>query len=243
MIPSFCLEESLDVGALDIIMAFFRRCYRKGGRNLFLAPSDLQSDYDISHAKEAEMLYAFVRAGNHWGVVCLDLVKISFGDSLGRRVPINEINDMIQEMQLPESNWEQAKTCITRFDVPKQQGPGSCCILAVIAIEQAVNPFADWGTHISADYHRIRFLRLLTKQAKSEEDRFALAHWKHYPEDKLCHTEAEHMDEYLTWAIEISKEASLGCEGGTSLSDGSANEEEGDEQGGEEGGRSTRHQK
>jgi hypothetical protein len=176
-------EEWLDYGAIDSITAFFRRCYNGGNRNLFVFPSDIRM-IDLSGAREAQkcirdgqamMVYTFIDMKDHWGVACLNLTKyeICLGDPLERPFPMDEIDKLIRCIQhcegdegnFEQAKWEQAKKNIGRFDVPNLEVSGSCGILAAVAIERAVNEYAR-GAEVSAERQRIRFLRLLTGNAK-----------------------------------------------------------------------------
>jgi hypothetical protein len=163
---SMCLEDHLNVRSLDMIMAFFRKCYSRGGKNQFLRVDPVK-DSGVYGSQDPEMYYAFVGG---WGVVRLDLLKykISYGDSLGRMAPVNEIAALIERLT-PSSEdrlrWNKAMTSIDKFEFPRR-ATGSRSLLAAMAIEKAVNPFADMDKHTSTDYHRIRYLRLLARDIR-----------------------------------------------------------------------------
>lgn len=162
---SMCLEDRLSVRSLEVIMAFFRYCYSRDGRNLFLQV-DASKDIGPSGNQSPEMVYAFVERS---GVVCLDLLqyKISFGDSCGRIAPVDEVRTLIQRLmpsKEDESRWDKAMKSIGQFKFPETAN-GSCSILAAMAIEQAVNPFFD-RKDASAELQRIRYLRLFTRHIK-----------------------------------------------------------------------------
>ncbi|KAG0006747.1 hypothetical protein BGZ65_004322 [Modicella reniformis] len=203
-------EECLDEGAIDGIMAFFRRCYGQEGRTIFLSPMYKRNDDEMNTVKEhirrgrAKTLFVFVYMDNHFGVVRLGLdnYEMSFGGSRGGPVPVDEIDTLIGRIQPSgdaEAKWEQAKKNISNFDVARQQDSGSCGILAAIAIEREMNKYVNWnwGTNISIKDHRIRFLRLLTGYTKAEEDEFVVVYRKHVPDEGHYPTETEHMDQYF----------------------------------------------
>ncbi|KAF9346953.1 hypothetical protein BGX34_003500 [Mortierella sp. NVP85] len=164
---SLCLDECLNVEALEVIMGFFRYCYSSGGRNLFLDPDVTKDGGPLSDEDVPEMLYAFVPTMGHWGVVCLDLLryKIYFGDSHGRKAPVREVYTIIERLMPSNKDrlrWDEAMKKVESLEVPKQV-PGSCSILTAVAIEKAVNPYPKWDQHVSVEYHRIRYLSLLTR--------------------------------------------------------------------------------
>lgn len=161
---------------MDGIMAFFRRCYREGDI-VFLGSDRPDEDNDLIIQPivdgKAKTVFAFVHMGDHWGVALIDLTlyETSFGDSLSRKVPVEAIDALInriKNIQPPKkdkSKWIKAKSTIATFDVPRQDAPGACGILAAVAIEKYVNQFFDWDSssqYLSSKFHRIRFLRILT---------------------------------------------------------------------------------
>ncbi|KAF9935493.1 hypothetical protein BGZ65_003359, partial [Modicella reniformis] len=230
-ILNLCREdECLDVEVLSGIMAFFRRCYGQERRNLFLDPLYIYDEATMNSAKkhikngQAKMLFAFVHMNDHWGAVRLDLAKheISFGDSFWEPCPLDQIDAIVEEIRPSrgdKAKWNHAKKNISRLNVPENRDPGSCGILAAIAIERAVNEHFKWDdntTYISVAYQRRRFLSLLTRHTPAEEDEFATAYWEEVPEARHYETEEEHMAKYLA---SMYKEYVLGEESNSRVND------------------------
>ena len=159
---SMCLEDHLNVRSLEMIMAFFRKCYSRGGKNQFLRV-DPNKDGVVYGSQVPEMYYAFV---GRCGVVRLDLLKykVSYGDSRGWTAPVNKIWALIERLspsKKDRSKWTEALMSVGKFEFPRE-AEGSGSLLAAMAIEQAVNPFVNMDKYSSTDY-RIRYLRLMTE--------------------------------------------------------------------------------
>ena len=187
---TLCGEAWVDSDALDSIMAFYTRCYGSRGEVVFLDASNYKttaSGIDIN--ERTRRVFACVNMGRHWGALGFDLENhtIFFGDSMKRTFPMKDIETLMtfvteskgyvngiegdksrgakKRMSEDKKKWKQALKTVTRMDVPPQKDSGSCGVLGVIAIERAVNGHFDWDAepaYTSAEYHRIRFLRLCT---------------------------------------------------------------------------------
>ncbi|KAK3814471.1 MAG: hypothetical protein J3Q66DRAFT_371362 [Benniella sp.] len=134
--------------------------------------------------RDIETLMAFVTGGKG----CVG--KIEGDKSRGAKKRMTE----------DKKKWKQALKTVTRMDVPPQEDSGSCGVLGVIAIERAVNDHFDWDAqpaYTSAEYHRIRFLRLCTGYAKPEDDEIAKAYWAVEPDPGNHVTADEFEHDYI----------------------------------------------
>ncbi|KAF9997015.1 hypothetical protein BGZ80_007107, partial [Entomortierella chlamydospora] len=207
-----CHEEWLQDDAIKAILYFFSRCYGHGTKNLFVPPAYTDDGRSFEPDQKTEKIFSIVDMGQHWGTVCFDLknCQISFGDSLNQPIPMNAVEKILDSIPLrvPGSRdffkWNRALRRIQTFSVPRQYDSFSCGILAVNAIERDLNRHVEWDEY-SPEYHRIRFLRLLTGYTEIlcsvEDDEIYKAYMDNVPDDTQHKTGAERMGEDLAWTF------------------------------------------
>ncbi|KAF9343191.1 hypothetical protein BGX26_006118, partial [Mortierella sp. AD094] len=151
-------ETWIDDDVIQAMLGLFSGTYGAHGEYLFIPPLQIRSwrrstrnsaiwlwgKDKVENPNLKKAFTVVMLDGNHWGAVEIDFknTKISFGDSLSRKVP-DGLNHAIMKWlgkvwPGPVTEWDKT---VGYFHVPKQPGTsGSCGINALNAIEHAIDP-------------------------------------------------------------------------------------------------------
>lgn len=175
---TLCREEWLNDAIINRVQRLFDFWYGQNGRYHFLWYSadrgehedppiftnpDGQGNVDGQGKVDgAEKLFVIVNMKGHWGVVEMDFKDhtIRSADSLDWGVTAETIDGLVNWL-VPDTVqcqlWAAAKAAVGSLPIQKQVDSSSCGLYALLAIEWAVNPFADRSFVNPIDL-RIRFL-------------------------------------------------------------------------------------
>lgn len=180
---TLCGREWLDDDVIDWVLHFFSLCYGEEGKVLFLPPfwerhHRWAAQKDKIAGGRVRKLFTVVFFSNHWTVICFDFEshRIQYGDSLNWSVPVEKIDEVLEWLESFQPRVEDKKGAyrvdlnamrnargfIEPLPIVNQTDSASCGVLALNAIEKAVNPYYDWDQHTSPLDMRVRFARMLT---------------------------------------------------------------------------------
>ncbi|ORZ28358.1 hypothetical protein BCR41DRAFT_72808 [Lobosporangium transversale] len=173
-------EQYIDDEAIRLVLDLFSEHYTANNQYIFIPPLRIQqwtssTKYNKSFLWKKEELesgrvekaFAVVHMQHldHWGAVQIDFInqELSFGDSLAMNCPItveSGIRKWLVACKIGENKWKRG---MGLFRIARQPSTsGSCGIIALNAIEHAVNPSISLWEPQSAVEHRMRMLELVT---------------------------------------------------------------------------------
>ncbi|CAO3565376.1 unnamed protein product [Mortierella alpina] len=212
---SLCGDEKLTLVAVKAVLSLFERSYGQGGRVIFEAYEDLKAPTGPLEERIktgcCETLYLMIRLRDCWLVSVLDLsnFRVRIGDAHGRSEHGKELDFVIDLAKRCKSGtaeqwderWNDAQGRSEFLSIAAQALDASDDVLTLISIEMQVNKYFNWAQHskyMSSEYHRVRFLGLLTNYRKFCHDTIVMAHRAYVPDDENAPTASTEMAEYLS---------------------------------------------